>query len=421
MRAPWFYIVTLAICFVFACSNGSGNKSEYEEIACDISNENLDISRDELGLENSIAIKFENGSASIDNPYENEVVTLIDGENIIAQNLSTGAKYNLVLSGNAQNGSLKIYGEREIGLYLNGVSIANQNGPAINIQGRQKTSVHLVCGTKNTLTDGGNYEKEGIEKAKGAFYSRGLLHFLGGGNLEINGEYAHALVIDNALEIENGNITVNKAAKDGIHADEGIHVKGGNIKITSSNEGIQSENSLVNITGGKIDIQTKGTKAHGISSADSTIISESAIVQISVSGNASKGIRSSGFIAIKGGNIDIKTSGNRSVDNSAVPPDTSTAAGIRADSDLEISGGILKIKSIGENSRGINSDGNIKISSGNINIESIGVGIKLKGNLYVNGGNVSTKSLTKKGISCEGAIAQTGGTVNAIDKGEGGF
>jgi len=338
-----FLLAVLAV--ICSCERSQIDNFDWE---CETANHNLDRNLNNLGLDNSIVITFNNeDELIIDNPYENEISIALNEGNVIVQNLSFGTEYNLVVGGTTENGSLKIYGNQKMGLYLNGVNIANPNGPAINIQNRQKMSIHLVNGTENYLADGSSYGISG-EDAKGTFFSEAPIYFFGCGALAVVGKYAHAIAVDNDFEIGSGIITVVEAARDGIHANGDIYARGGNIYIASSGEGIQSENSSVHISGGKTAIKTTGIKSHGI----------------------------------------------------------------KANNNMEISDGVLIIRTSGADSKGINVDGNLTVTGGDIKINAIDDGIKVHGNLLINAGNFCVWSLKKQNIDCVGTETIKEGTVN---------
>jgi len=372
-----------------------------------------------LNLQNVIKIEYKSGNAPVITNAFSEVSINLTGENVVVRINTSETEYNFVLSGAASNGSLKIYGDVRKGLYLNGVSITNSTGPAINIQGGKRAFVHLLNGTQNLLADGPNYSNiPSGEQAKGTFFSEGKLLFDGSGSLEVKAKKNHAIAVDNDFEIRNGKIIVSEAANDGIHANDMIEVKGGVLKIASTGDAIQSENgySAVKITGGKIAATTTGKKSHGITSEGPIIIKDSAntVVQISVSGNGSKGILSRNYVDLLGGKVSIKTSGTRDI----TPPDTSTAAGIKLAADLSIKGGELTIKSLGDKAKGINTDGNATISAGNVNIDADDDGMKVHGNLKIEGGTVYVKSRKKNAIDCDGKKEVTGsGKLTVVDKG----
>jgi len=389
------------------CENCEVGNANWTGWPFDDSGENLQAYPECLNYENPIEIKYSNGgSPEIINPYE-EVSVDKNGENVT---VTLGvAEYNLLISGTAQNGSLKIYGKERMGLYLNAVNITNNSGPAINIQKGKRINVCLVSGTENYLADGASYATPpGDEKAKGTFFSEEKLYFTGTGSLEVKAKYNHAIVVDNDFEIDNGKIIISEAVGDGIHANDKIQVNGGVIKIASKGDALQSEKgSSVIISGGKILAQTTGIKSHGISSEGSITINENAKIQISVSGNGSKGIKSSNWMEILGGTTAILASGAQDKNDA----DTSTAAGIKVDANLNIEGGNLTIKSTGSKAKGINTSGDINMKNGNVDIEADDDGIKVHGTLKMSGGSISVKS--RKSDNIDGKIQEPrGGTIN---------
>jgi hypothetical protein len=364
---------------------------------------------DALDISNRIDIEFRNGNEPvISNPYTDIVTITKTGEDVIIAIKGTSTEiYSFVLSGTTSNGSIKFYGPVQKNLYLNGVNITNTKGPAINIQylpkQSKKVTVHLVNGKQNYLADGPTYsDPPGEESAKGTFFSEGKIDFEGSGSLEIKAKYSHAIVIDNDLEIHNGRIIVSEAVRDGIHVNNKIKIKGGVLDIKSQGDAIQSEKpntsgdqDWVTISGGKIKAQTTGIKSHGITSEGPIEIDGNAtVVQISVSGNGSKGIKSSDDVAFKGGKTFIKVSGTKHTDND----DESTPSGIKTNKDLFIDNGELTIKSPGSEAKGISIDGDGTIKAGKIDIDADDDGIKVKGQLKIQGGTLSVKSKKKKAI-----------------------
>ena len=409
-------------------SNG-GNNGSSAIIQCTALPDELSKDQDDLGLSNAIVIRYNKGSAPyIYNPYA-EVQTEVTGENVVVKVASTTVTaYNFVVSGTATNGSLKMYGEFRTVLYLNGVSIANTSGPAINSQINNRMTVHLVAGTENFLADGTGYDKgeSATEQAKGTFFSEGALIFEGSGYLGVRGRNNHAIVSDGRLTVESGCIAVTESENDGIHANNDITINGGIVNITSKGDAIQSERLAVIVSGGQVIAKTTGIKSHGIASGDSTAVNspangrttikDNARIDITVDGNGSKGIKSSGFTEIMGGTINIQVNGSQHIQTS--PRDTSGAAGIKLDSDLFIEGGNLTIKSLGNTAKGINVDGSFFMTGGNIDIDADDDGIKMKGDLRVTGGSGTVRSRKTTALDCA-----TGKTCNkgSLQTQDGGF
>jgi len=397
-------------------SSGGTSANQWTDWPFDSDGENLQASPDCPSQGTPIEIKYNNGgSPDVTNPYAGEVSVTNSGEHVT---VNLGAvERNLLLSGTAQNGSLKVYGNERVGLYLNGVRITNSSGPAINIQRSRRVSVCLVSGKENYL-DGASALPQGDEQAKGAFFSEKKLDFTGSGSLEVKARQGqgngHAIVVDNDFEMDNGKIIISEAYGDGIHANDKINIKGGVIKIASQGDAIQSERGdSVIVSGGKILAKTTGIKSHGITSEHTVTIKGNARVQISVLGNGSKGIKSLNTTDVLSGTVKIKTSGGQDQNDA----DTSTSAGIKVGpgngqkpDNLYIEGGSLEIRSTGSKAKGINTNGDIEMTNGNVTINATDDGIKVRGVLRMRGGSITVTSSTKDNI--DGTISQTGGTIN---------
>ena len=379
----------------------------------------------DINVENVIKIEFKSGSAPVITNTFSEVTITPTGENVVIRIPNAPddkePKYNFVITGTASNGSVKFYGDARKSIYLNGASITNSKGPAINIQGGKRVNVHLVEKTQNFLTDGPTYDTPpNGEQAKGTFFSEGKLEFEGTGSLEVKGKYNHAIVVDNDFELKNGKIIVKESAKDGIHVNHKIEVKGGELDITSQGDAIQNErNDSIKIWGGKIKALTTGIKSHGIASDSGAVsIGGNATIQISVSGDGSKGIRVRNWVEfIDQSTTTIETKGTKYVDPAA-PGDDSNASGIKATKDIFIEGGTLTIKSLGTEAKGINTDGSATIEAKKpvtVKVEADNNAIKATGTLTIESGTVTLKSVTTKAINA-GTYNKKGGTVTIEEK-----
>jgi len=368
-------------------------------------------SNEDLSLGNAVVVNFNGNDAVITNPNAAEVnVNKANGHVTVTVASSTSTEYNLVIKGTTTNGSLKIYGDFKIAIYLNGVNITNPSGPALNIQNGKRIAVNLVGQTQNYLTDGFGYlSSVGGEDAKGTFFSEGQLIFSGSGSLEVKGKNRHAIVSDDYITIKSGHIKISEAEGDGIHANDNITIEGGTVDITSKGDAIQSERFGIIISGGKITAKTSGVKSHGTTSAKNTSIRGNAQLDINISGNGSKGIRSAGFTEIQdNANINIVATGGRNV---AEDGDESNAAGIKTHAAFYLDNGNLTIKSIGDKAKGISVNGNFLMYDGIINIEADDDGIKVDMDMEVKGGSGTVKSIKKKAVDCTGTICKTGSLV----------
>ncbi|MCL2218775.1 MAG: carbohydrate-binding domain-containing protein [Chitinispirillia bacterium] len=428
-------------------NGGNGGAWTLEEYRCADNPiaDTLDGNRDDLGIPNAIVVKFNGNDPTtftVPPAITEQVTVTVNGGHIAIMAPYARTIFNMVLSGETPNGSLTLYGIPIVnGFYLNGVNITNPRGPAINIQSSYGIPVYLVggCGRENKLSDGPYlYNFVEGEDAKGTFFSEKRLAFYGNGYLEVravgdrlNGQAAHAIVVDNDLRIESGHITIRESLGDGLHANDDIRIYGGTIQIISTGDAIQNEveGQTISINNAKVRLRTTGVKSHGIAGEDSTIIDGASDVRIHVTGNGAKGIRTRGFMGMRGGTLGITAEGTRDIDRIVIPPDTSNAAGIKVGNDIdnhpgegnmEISGGTLSINArSAKYARGLNIDGSLTITGGNTNIVSDNDGIRTRANFSMSAGSLKARASDGQDIDCRGTYTHTGGTLDAPNRREG--
>ncbi len=297
-----------------------------------------------------VTIRF--GSAvSITNPFEGKGVEVSEtGGDVVVNSTISEIEYDI--SGTTTDGSLKIYSDKKFKLSLNGVSITNPDGPAINIQSGKRVFVVLAADSDNQLTDGSSYKASGSEDMKGAFFSEGQLIFTGGGKLSVKSNYAHAIASDDYIRIIDAAITVTGAVKDGLHANDAIIIDGGSLDITATDDGIQCEEGYIVINDGSINISSTGKAITASYDTDNKI---------------------DPYLTINGGHIVIDTKDE----------------GIESKSVLTINGGTIEIKATDD-----------AINAGKF--------------IYINGGDIYAYSTSNDGIDSNGPITITGGRILAI-------
>ena len=196
-----------------------------------------------------------------------EITVTKNGNNIDIKSPKKNVEY--ILSGETENGSVRIYSDYKFKLLLNGVNIKSKGMPALNIQSSKRAYIVLGDGTENILTDseGYLYDKDAGdplegptadgEDKKGCFFSEGQLVFSGKGTLKINGKNKHAIACDEYIRVREGNIIVNETADDGINVKEYYLQDGGNVSIKNNDgKGIKVREGFFTMNAGKLSIFT---------------------------------------------------------------------------------------------------------------------------------------------------------------------
>lgn len=355
----------------------------------------------------SVLIHYSGTTATVTNPYSTAGVSVkVSNAQVVVTSTTTTAEVNYILSGETTNGSFKLYSETRFGITLNGVSITNSNGPAINLQSDKKATVNLKSGTSNRLVDGSSYASSS-EDQKATLFSEGQLFFEGSGALNVVGKYKHGIASDDYVYISASTITVESAVSDGIHANDYFKMDGGTLKVTASADGIQTEAGYIDISGGSIAVTSV---ENGIAAAyegtDSAIESYLRISggQITVS-TADDGLKSDAVVNIKAGTVVVSKSregieaplitlegGTISVTSTDDCLNTTAGTGgERSDgSMLTIAGGTIALNSSGGDP--LDSNGNVTMTGGTVVVQgpasSPEVAIDVNGTYTISGGTL---------------------------------
>ena len=343
----------------------------------------------------------------------------INGNNVTVNN--TGSECIVYeLKGTASSGSFTLYSTKKQAILLNGVSLTNSNGAAINNQSGKRTFV-MVEGT-NTLADGSSaaYTTSGDEDMKAVFFSEGQLVFSGAGSLTVTAN--------------------NKQGKSGIVSDDYVRfMSKPTVKVTagsSAGHGIRGK-EYVQLSNGVLSVSTAAATKKGIGS-DDYILVEGGTTDITVTGGVaydnddaeykgSAGIKADNYFAMTGGTVTITNSGSGGKGVSAGSYDYYSEN--KALGDSYVSGGTLTIKTTGSESNDVSPKGikigfkeasgrsyiyagNLKVTGGAINVTcSKSEAIEAKGDLTISGGAVYAYSTGDDAINCQGELNVTGGYV----------
>ena len=343
-------------------------------------NEITNITVDEQAVEaNTIDVNYSDAGAKvrISGDVAAYITARVNGAHVTidaSPNLAQEITYNL--GGSSQNGSFYMAGSYKMELALNDLVLANPDSAAINIQNGKQTKVK-INGT-NSLTDGLRGVDDDSDGHKAVFYIDGHSEWNGSGTLTITGNVKHGLSTDEYVEIKKnfGTLVINGTPGDGLH----FQMKGGNVSITAVGDGI--------------DVGAKKSEKEN----NGQIIIEGGDLQITVTGDAVKGLKCETDMSILGGTITINTSGDAVYEESE--QDLSSCAAVKCDGILTISGGTLWLASTGAGGKGINADGAININGGNITVVTTGEvheygsldskpqAVKSDGNITLAGGEI---------------------------------
>ena len=378
-------------------------------------------------FDKTITITFSTtGSAVVEG--DDESIVNVSNNDVIATNTSDKV-IRYVLAGETADGFFKLYSTRKQAIVLNGVSITNPDGAAINNQSKKRTFIVLNDGTKNFLTDGASYsDATSDEDMKGCLFSEGQIIFSGKGSLDVDANCKAGIRSDDYVRTLPGtNIYVDSSSGNGIRGNDAVIVTGGviNVNVTGTADKGFSTDGEIRIDGGRTTIITSGgyeydsddsdySACSGVK-ADSLVTINGGELNIKSTGIGGKGINCDKNININNGVIRIITTGKRQKDSKgSVSP-----KGIKADGDITCNGGQtqVRLEGTGDGTEAIESKAEIHIEAGTIECYSYDDAINSAGNLYIDGGYVYARSYNNDGIDANRNLTINGGVVIAEGSG----
>ena len=358
-----------------------------------------------------------NGNAVVTGSNDDFTVTVSGNDVTIVYSGEAYVMYEL--SGTTNDGFFKLYSAKKQGITLNGVSITNPNGAAINVQGPQAEPnkgkrTFIVLNGENAFADGTNYtDTPTTEDEKAAMFGEGQFIFSGEGSLTITATGKSGIVSDDYVHFISGDITVEMSSS--------VNVSGSDTLKPACVRG----KDYVKMTDGTLTLTSRGTGGKGISS-DGNGYFNGGTISATVTGSnfgsngggggpGGWGNSNSNGVSAKG----LKFDGNLIFKGSKVVVNCTAHEGIEAKGTLSVSGG--EVYSHSQSDDAINSGGNLTISGGLVCAYSQGNdGLDANGNCYIKGGVVYAISSGSPEVAIDAnseggyKLYITGGTLLAI-------
>ena len=404
------------------------------------------IAGDETYWENqefltTVIVTYSDNSAVVTSAG-NAVKHYITGADVAIDLTDAGAA-EIIASGESDDGQLKVYGNSDVKLTLNGLELTSAKSAAINVQNKKILYLHLEEGTTNVICDAESqsdesYYPEGVvaddEKRNGAIYCKGSVVVSGSGILSLTGKKKHGISVKSSLTIRPGVTLAINDVKDNCVKAEGITVLGGYLWAKTSAEAGKclSSDADVTVKGGQIKLYTSGGSVYeedendtsspaGVKADGNIYIYNGEMLCIST-GEGGKGLNADGGITMDDGIVNVVTSGGKYVYNAALDLDSSPK-GVKADGEITINGGLLNIQVTGrsDGSEGLESKSKITVNGGEVFVyaydDAINVGGDNPVGMEINGGKIFAFADNNDGIDSNGKLWVNGGLVIASGSG----
>ncbi len=233
------------------------------------------------------------------------------------------------------------------------------------------------------------------------------------------------------IYLQGGTITINSSAKaaKGIKAEGDMQVTDGTINVTTTGNG-------------DWDSDDSETKAASGLAADGDMTISGGTLTLTATGAGGKGMKCDGVLTVSDGTITVKTSGglyynNGTTENTNYTGDTdrissdyySSPKGIKAgvktqsgnsytySGGMAIKGGTINVTTSGNNGEGIESKNALDITGGYITVNAYDDAINSAQDMTISGGYVYARATNNDGIDANGNCYIKGGLIFAVGSG----
>ena len=382
---------------------------------------------DNTSFDRTISVVFSTAGATVTGD-ENGIVSV--SGNCVTVNNTGSEKIRYELSGAAEDGFFKIYGEKKQAIVLNNLDLTNPNGAAINNQNKKRTFV--VLQGSNKLADGKKYTATPEdEDEKAAFFSEAQLIFSGSGSLTVTATGKAGITSDDYVRILDGpTISISSTGGHGLRGKDAVVIGGGKLDVTVSKKGkkaittdgtarFDGGSTTLTVSGGVDDSDLTDLSGSSGVKADAAFVMNGGSLTITNSGQGGKGISGDAGGLIAGGTIDISVTGTNyevtGADAAGLEDTTTSAKGIKFDGKLVFTGGNVTVSA--KSHEAIEAKGDMVITGGIIYATSSDDAINSGGNMIVDGGRICALSTGNDGLDANGDCYIQGGLVYVSSSG----
>lgn len=331
------------------------------------------------------------------------------GASVKDNTVTISSQGTYILSGTLTDGAVVVNAAdtAKVQIVLDDAHITNRLGAAIYIKQADKVFITLASETDNSLADGTSYtQTDGDTTVDSALFSRADLTLNGSGNLDVKGNYKHAVVSKDDLVITAGKYTVT-SQKVGLNGKDCVKISTADITVNAGSDGIRSDNEedadrgYIYIQSGTLDItaQNDGLQAQSVLKVDNGTFK---ITSGGGSANSSYNSQTGGW------------NGGWNYGGYTQAEDAESAKGLKASSDIIISGGTFTVDSADDS---IHSNGTISIGGGTFTMSSGDDGIHADTDLAISKGTLTVKK-SYEGLEATNIIISGGNIdVTASDDG----
>lgn len=164
-----------------------------------------------------VEIAFAGSEATVVNPFAFQGVTVEKTGADVTVVADADADVVYRLSGTTADGSVSIASAGNFTLELDGVSITNADGAAIELKSQSTATVRLCSGTTSILADASAFAAVAGLNEKACLYSEGAINFEGDGSLSIVANQINGVLAKKSVELKDATIACTSYFADALN------------------------------------------------------------------------------------------------------------------------------------------------------------------------------------------------------------
>ncbi len=391
----------------------------------------------ETGLQNggdTVFVQYNGSEVVVKNPFPSINVATSGSDVVIT---SAAEKKGIVycLSGTSDNGSFSLTPDRGYTLCFDNLQLASSSSAPLVLNAAADgenyvANVHLrgassLSDATNSPYKGAIYTKSKLKIADDTLYNNS--------SLSVKGNTKHAINSSKRIELYSGNLEITGALADGINAD-GVEVYGGSLAIANvGGDGMDCSEKVL-FAGGEVNVAVSSDDVKGVK-CDSLVEISGGNVVVSVTGAGSKGIKSGVKTFVSGGSVTVELLAKQAYIDPADATEIAYNAALTSNGTVEITDNAsVKVSGDGIAARAVSSDGNIIMNggtfvadlTGSYSIETVNkdttsvFGLKTDSAIYISGGvvdiTIGENANIAKGLKAE-RVYISDGQVTVTNKG----
>lgn len=377
-----------------------------------------DITLDRALYPQRVNIAFE-GDKAVLSQLPAGVAATVDGAFVTLRSQAAGVEY--VVRGRTDDGSLTIVSEKSPLITFDSLDIHSVGCNAVTVSSREKI---FLSGSHLFLSDEVARPGELVKQAA-TLALMGDAVLCDGLDVCLQATRRDALAVTGILYQCGATLAVEYATGCAVNVMRGFVVAGGSLSATAMKDVVRVRRGNFVMLGGTLSLGAAADRADGLV-ARNIYVFDGAIMA-DVQGAAAKGLSSKESVFLVGGELKVHTSGGALF--SEKKSDYSSSSCVKSGLNTYIRSANISLVSDGDAGKGINCDGRLQVDGGFITIKTVGndvnhpvdlnahaspKGIKCDSTILVNGG-VMEVLVFGKGERCEGVESKGDMIVNGAD------